>query len=287
MKKILHAFDIKYVLLLTVLSAVMICGFTQYVTPLEKAKQAAIEQLETYSVKPYLYEDRPDVKDFLKSYEEPIRNCINVAEVDEQMQSMEKAVSRKFKRKGQVIKSYDKRLERRIKRIYSKADRKAARSFVAEFDNRAKKCRKREDIELAFITAKQRISTFKTIKQHKQEVAEREYLYGSWQLPGTDEYPFALNESGSFYMPIEQKTTSYKRIFRNHRFRRKKVVTTEDGNIGGSWTLTEDKQVIINITYNTLDPDYEPYTWIFNYNTKDKTLEGTGDYYGWNYTKIG
>lgn len=278
MKKRFNSIVLRDILLIAVFSAALVFGMTKYVTPVEKARDAALKALSEYSIETYLEEDRQNVNDFFESYEQIIKNCTTVIDVEKARASFEKKLDKKFKTKDAVITSYEKKLNGQVKNIYSEEDNKKAKKLVADFKKKASEKESRNDIDLTYTTYKSKIGAFKTIKQHEKEEAEKAYLHGTWQKLNSNEYPFALHPSGSFYMPIEKESVSFKNG--------KIVRENKTGNLGGTWELTEYDQVVISISYSTLNEDYEPYTWIFDYNKADKTLEGTGDFAGWVYNKV-
>lgn len=56
------------------------------------------------------------------------------------------------------------------------------------------------------------------------------------------------------------------------------------GYLTGKWEL-DNKTVTVHILKNTIDENYKPYDWIFNYDEDADTLVGTGQFAGWEYTK--
>ena len=256
----------------------MLYGMTNFVSPLSIAKEACLEKLETYPLDQFMAEERAELVEIKKSYVEPIEQVTAISQLDGIIASFEAELA-KYPTRDDEINNYVEAIQETIDEVHSNKDKEKARELVEQFKVDASKADKKDDIYNLYATLRSTITTrFKTKAQVKKEKEEKEYLYGTWYIPGSNDYPFTLNKDKTFVMDVEyeETTTGFFGI---------KRTTLYQGQLYGYWEQKEG-QVLIYIYENTLDENYEPFTWVFDYNTVDRTLDGTGDYFGYVYHKM-
>lgn len=163
-----------------------------------------------------------------------------------------------------MIKSLVKKLEKYRKDIYSDEDKESAKELIHKFKIGAKEDSSKEALKDRYLDIEEQILRFKTVKQHEEEEARKVKIAARWTVAGSNEYPFKLSSDGNFIMPIDMNGSH--------------------GYLTGKWEL-DNTTVTIHIQKNTVDENYKPYDWIFNYDEDADTLVGTGQFAGWEYTK--
>ena len=136
--------------------------------------------------------------------------------------------------------------------------------LIHKFKIGAKEDSSKEALKDRYLDIEEQILRFKTVKQHEEEEARKVKIAARWTVAGSNEYPFKLSSDGNFIMPIDMNGSH--------------------GYLTGKWEL-DNTTVTIHIQKNTVDENYKPYDWIFNYDEDADTLVGTGQFAGWEYTK--
>ncbi|MBR0373995.1 MAG: hypothetical protein IJH91_05670 [Mogibacterium sp.] len=264
-RQMLGGFDLRYVIFLAVCCFVMVIEMTQYVTPLQRAKEQYLKEINEYPLDQFLMEEREEINEARAAYEEPINNARSFAELEEIKQDFVASLD-SYPTRQDVIDEYVEAIQEPIADIYSKKDREKANKLVEQFKEDAQSADSREDLYNLYITLRSTITTkYKTKEQVQKEKDEVNYLIGTWQIPNSPEPSFRLYSGGGFEMTVEEDG--------------------KRGKVTGSWTL-EGSKVYIRISENSIDSNFDAFTWVFDYNTVERTLEGTGDYFGWIYYRV-
>ena len=234
-----------------------------YTPTVDKMRSKALDTISKMSTSEYFKEDISTVNDIKAEYKDKLKQQILKQDLSKTVSKFNKAVS-KVKTKPEMIKSLIKKLEKYRKDIYSDEDKESAKELIHKFKIGAKEDSSKEALKDRYLDIEEQIMKFKTVKQHEEEEARKVKIAARWTVAGSNEYPFKLSSDGNFIMPIDMNGSH--------------------GYLTGKWEL-DNTTVTIHIQKNTVDENYKPYDWIFNYDEDADTLVGTGQFAGWEYTK--
>lgn len=244
-------------------SVAILLGLMNYIPSVDKMRAKALNTISNMSTSKYFEEDIRTVNDIKAEYKDKIKQQILKQDLSKTVSKFNKAVA-KVKTKPEMIKSLVKKLEKYEKDIYSDEDKESAKELIHNFKVGAKEDSSKEDLKARYLDIEEQILKFKTVKQHEEEEARKIKIAARWTIAGSNEYPFKLDSDGNFIMPIDMNGSH--------------------GYLTGKWEL-DNKTVTVHILKNTIDENYKPYDWIFNYDEDTDTLVGTGQFSGWEYTK--
>lgn len=238
-------------------------GLINYTPSVDKMRARALNTISKMSTSEYFKEDISTVNGIKTEYKDKLKQQILKQDLSKTVTKFNKAVS-KVKTKPEMIKSLVKKLEKYRKDIYSDEDKESAKDLIHKFKVGAKEDSSKEALKARYLDIEEQILKFKTVKQHEEEEARKVKIAARWTVAGSNEYPFKLSSDGNFIMPIDMNGSH--------------------GYLTGKWEL-DNTTVTIHIQKNTVDENYKPYDWIFNYDEDADTLVGTGQFAGWEYTK--
>ena len=244
-------------------SVAILLGLMNYTPSVDKMRAKALVTISKMSTSEYFKEDISTVNDIKAEYKDKLKQQILKQDLSKTVSKFNKAVS-KVKTKPEMIKSLIKKLEKYRKDIYSDDDKASAKELIHKFKIGAKEDSSKEALKDRYLDIEEQILKFKTVKQHEEEEARKVKIAARWTVAGSNEYPFKLSSDGNFIMPIDMNGSH--------------------GYLTGKWEL-DNTTVTIHIQKNTVDENYKPYDWIFNYDEDADTLVGTGQFVGWEYTK--
>lgn len=250
-------------IIISLSSAAILFGLMNYTPSVDKMRAKALDTISKMSTSEYFKEDISTVNDIKAEYKDKLKQQILKQDLSKTVSKFNKAVS-KVKTKPEMIKSLIKKLEKYRKDIYSDEDKESAKELIHKFKIGAKEDSSKEALKDRYLDIEEQILRFKTVKQHEEEEARKVKIAARWTVAGSNEYPFKLSSDGNFIMPIDMNGSH--------------------GYLTGKWEL-DNTTVTIHILKNTVDENYKPYDWIFNYDEDSDTLVGTGQFAGWEYTK--
>lgn len=250
-------------IIISLSSAAILFGLMNYTPSVDKMRAKALVTISKMSTSEYFKEDISTVNDIKAEYKDKLKQQILKQDLSKTVSKFNKAVS-KVKTKPEMIKSLIKNLEKYRKDIYSDDDKASAKELIHKFKIGAKEDSSKEALKDRYLDIEEQILKFKTVKQHEEEEARKVKIAARWTVAGSNEYPFKLSSDGNFIMPIDMNGSH--------------------GYLTGKWEL-DNTTVTIHIQKNTVDENYKPYDWIFNYDEDVDTLVGTGQFAGWEYTK--
>ena len=250
-------------IIISLSSVAILFGLMNYTPSVDKMRAKALDTISKMSTSEYFKEDISTVNDIKAEYKDKLKQQILKQDLSKTVSKFNKAVS-KVKTKPEMIKSLIKKLEKYRKDIYSDEDKESAKELIHKFKIGAKEDSSKEALKDRYLDIEEQILKFKTVKQHEEEEARKVKIAARWTVAGSNEYPFKLSSDGNFIMPIDMNGSH--------------------GYLTGKWEL-DNTTVTIHIQKNTVDENYKPYDWIFNYDEDSDTLVGTGQFAGWEYTK--
>lgn len=250
-------------IIISLSSVAILFGLMNYTPSVDKMRAKALDTISKMSTSEYFKEDISTVNDIKAEYKDKLKQQILKQDLSKTVSKFNKAVS-KVKTKPEMIKSLVKKLEKYRKDIYSDEDKESAKELIHKFKIGAKEDSSKEALKDRYLDIEEQILRFKTVKQHEEEEARKVKIAARWTVAGSNEYPFKLSSDGNFIMPIDMNGSH--------------------GYLTGKWEL-DNTTVTIHIQKNTVDENYKPYDWIFNYHEDADTLVGTGQFAGWEYTK--
>ncbi|MBF1320005.1 hypothetical protein [Mogibacterium diversum] len=250
-------------IIISLSSVAILFGLINYTPSVDKMRAKALDTISKMSTSEYFKEDISTVNDIKAEYKDKLKQQILKQDLSKTVSKFNKAVS-KVKTKPEMIKSLIKKLEKYRKDIYSDEDKESAKELIHKFKIGAKEDSSKEALKDRYLDIEEQILRFKTVKQHEEEEARKVKIAARWTVAGSNEYPFKLSSDGNFIMPIDMNGSH--------------------GYLTGKWEL-DNTTVTIHILKNTVDENYKPYDWIFNYDEDSDTLVGTGQFAGWEYTK--
>ena len=250
-------------IIISLSSVAILFGLMNYTPSVDKMRARALNTISKMSTSEYFKEDISTVNDIKAEYKDKLKQQILKQDLSKTVSKFNKAVS-KVKTKPEMIKSLIKKLEKYRKDIYSDEDKESAKDLIHKFKVGAKEDSSKEALKARYLDIEEQILKFKTVKQHEEEEARKVKIAARWTVAGSNEYPFKLSSDGNFIMPIDMNGSH--------------------GYLTGKWEL-DNTTVTIHIQKNTVDENYKPYDWIFNYDEAADTLAGTGQFAGWEYTK--
>ena len=250
-------------IIISLSSVAILFGLMNYTPSVDKMRAKALDTISKMSTSEYFKEDISTVNDIKAEYKDKLKQQILKQDLSKTVSKFNKAVS-KVKTKPEMIKSLIKKLEKYRKDIYSDEDKESAKELIHKFKIGAKEDSSKEALKDRYLDIEEQILKFKTVKQHEEEEARKVKIAARWTVAGSNEYPFKLSSDGNFIMPIDMNGSH--------------------GYLTGKWEL-DNTTVTIHILKNTVDENYKPYDWIFNYDEDSDTLVGTGQFAGWEYTK--
>lgn len=250
-------------IIISLSSVAILFGLMNYTPSVDKMRAKALDTISKMSTSEYFKEDISTVNDIKAEYKDKLKHQILKQDLSKTVSKFNKAVS-KVKTKPEMIKSLVKKLEKYRKDIYSDEDKESAKELIHKFKIGAKEDSSKEALKDRYLDIEEQILRFKTVKQHEEEEARKVKIAARWTVAGSNEYPFKLSSDGNFIMPIDMNGSH--------------------GYLTGKWEL-DNTTVTIHIQKNTVDENYKPYDWIFNYDEDADTLVGTGQFAGWEYTK--
>lgn len=250
-------------IIISLSSAAILFGLINYTPSVDKMRARALNTISKMSTSEYFKEDISTVNGIKIEYKDKLKQQILKQDLSKTVTKFNKAVS-KVKTKPEMIKSLVKKLEKYRKDIYSDEDKESAKDLIHKFKVGAKEDSSKEALKARYLDIEEQILKFKTVKQHEEEEARKVKIAARWTVAGSNEYPFKLSSDGNFIMPIDMNGSH--------------------GYLTGKWEL-DNTTVTIHIQKNTVDENYKPYDWIFNYDEDADTLVGTGQFASWEYTK--
>lgn len=250
-------------IIISLCSAAILLGLMNYTPSVDRIRTKALDTISKMGTAEYFKEDVSTVNDIKAEYKDKLKQQILKHDLRKTVTKFNKAVS-KVKTKPELIKSLAEKLEKYRKDIYSDEDKDSAKELIHKFKLGAKEDSSKEDLKARYLDIEEQILKFKTIKQHKEEEARKVKIAARWTVAGSNEYPFKLSSDGSFIMPIDMNGSH--------------------GYLTGNWEL-DNTTVTVHISKNTIDENYKPYDWVFNYDEDADALIGTGQFAGWKYTK--
>lgn len=250
-------------IIISLSSVAILFGLMNYTPSVDKMRAKALDTISKMSTSEYFKEDISTVNDIKAEYKDKLKQQILKQDLSKTVSKFNKAVS-KVKTKPEMIKSLVKKLEKYRKDIYSDEDKESAKELIHKFKIGAKEDSSKEALKDRYLDIEEQILRFKTVKQHEEEEARKVKIAARWTVAGSNEYPFKLSSDGNFIMPIDMNGSH--------------------GYLTGKWEL-DNTTVTIHIQKNTVDENYKPYDWIFNYDEDADILVGTGQFAGWEYTK--
>ena len=250
-------------IIISLSSAAILFGLMNYTPSVDKMRAKALVTISKMSTSEYFKEDISTVNDIKAEYKDKLKQQILKQDLSKTVSKFNKAVS-KVKTKPEMIKSLIKKLENYRKDIYSDDDKASAKELIHKFKIGAKEDSSKEALKDRYLDIEEQILKFKTVKQHEEEEARKVKIAARWTVAGSNEYPFKLSSDGNFIMPIDMNGSH--------------------GYLTGKWEL-DNTTVTIHIQKNTVDENYKPYDWVFNYDEEADALMGTGQFAGWKYTK--
>lgn len=250
-------------IIISLSSVAILFGLMNYTPSVDKMRAKALDTISKMSTSEYFKEDISTVNDIKAEYKDKLKQQILKQDLSKTVSKFNKAVS-KVKTKPETIKSLIKKLEKYRKDIYSDEDKESAKELIHKFKIGAKEDSSKDALKDRYLDIEEQILKFKTVKQHEEEEARKVKIAARWTVAGSNEYPFKLSSDGNFIMPIDMNGSH--------------------GYLTGKWEL-DNTTVTIHIQKNTVDENYKPYDWIFNYDEAADTLVGTGQFAGWEYTK--
>lgn len=250
-------------IIISLSSVAILFGLMNYTPSVDKMRAKALDTISKMSTSEYFKEDISTVNDIKAEYKDKLKQQILKQDLSKTVSKFNKAVS-KVKTKPEMIKSLIKKLEKYRKDIYSDEDKESAKELIHKFKIGAKEDSSKEALKDRYLDIEEQILKFKTVKQHEEEEARKVKIAARWTVAGSNEYPFKLSSDGNFIMPIDMNGSH--------------------GYLTGKWEL-DNTTVTIHIQKNTVDENYKPYDWIFNYDEDADTLVGTGQFADWEYTK--
>lgn len=249
---------------LPVMCSLFLCiGMAHYTPSVEHLRKQSIAEINKVDTTAFFEDDLETVQDLQIEYKDIIKELPLRTDIVDAMKAFHKECSKLQTRDG-CIKKYKKDLTKMAADIYSDEDKASAKALIKQFATDAKGDKTRTALDARYETAKAAISEFKTKAEVEKEQEIKTAVTGRWQIRGGNQYSFKLSENGTFLMPID--------------------MNGEHGYLTGTWSVS-GTTISVNITKNTVNPDYEPYSWVFNYNENESTLVGTGEFSGWTYTK--
>ena len=250
-------------IIVSLCSVAILFGLMNYTPSVDRMRAKALDTISKMSTSEYFKEDASTVNDIKAEYKDKLKQQILKHDLIKTVNKFNKAVS-KVKTKPELIKSLAKKLEKYHKDIYSDDDKAAAKELIHKFKLGAKEDSSKEDLKARYLDIEEQILKFKTVKQHEEEEARKVKITARWTVAGSNEYPFKLSSDGNFIMPIDMNGSH--------------------GYLTGKWEL-DNTTVTVHILKNTVDENYKPYDWVFNYDEDADALIGTGQFAGWKYTK--
>lgn len=250
-------------IIISLSSAAILFGLINYTPSVDKMRARALNTISKMSTSEYFKEDISTVNGIKTEYKDKLKQQILKQDLSKTVTKFNKAVS-KVKTKPEMIKSLVKKLEKYRKDIYNDEDKESAKDLIHKFKVGAKEDSSKEALKARYLDIEEQILKFKTVKQHEEEEARKVKIAARWTVAGSNEYPFKLSSDGNFIMPIDMNGSH--------------------GYLTGKWEL-DNTTVTIHIQKNTVDENYKPYDWIFNYDEDADTLVGTGQFAIWEYTK--
>ena len=250
-------------IIISLSSVAILFGLMNYTPSVDKMRAKALDTISKMSTSEYFKEDISTVNDIKAEYKDKLKQQILKQDLSKTVSKFNKAVS-KVKTKPEMIKSLVNKLEKYSKDIYSDEDKESAKDLIHKFKVGAKEDSSKEALKARYLDIEEQILKFKTVKQHEEEEARKVKIAARWTVAGSNEYPFKLSSDGNFIMPIDMNGSH--------------------GYLTGKWEL-DNTTVTIHIQKNTVDENYKPYDWIFNYDEDADTLVGTWQFAGWEYTK--
>ena len=250
-------------IIISLCSAAILFGLMNYTPSVDRMRAKALDTISKMNTSEYFKEDVSTVNDIKAEYKDKLKQQILKHDLRKTATKFNKAVS-KVKTKPELIKSLAKKLEKYRKDIYSDEDKASAKELIRKFKLGAKEDSSKEDLKARYLDIEEQILKFKTVKQHKEEEARKIKIAARWTVAGSNEYPFKLSSDGNFIMPIDMNGSH--------------------GYLTGNWEL-DNTTVTVHILKNTVDENYKPYDWVFNYDEDADALIGTGQFAGWKYTK--
>lgn len=250
-------------IIISLSSVAILFGLMNYTPSVDKMRAKALDTISKMSTSEYFKEDISTVNDIKAEYKDKLKQQILKQDLSKTVSKFNKAVS-KVKTKPEMLKSLIKKLEKYRKDIYSDEDKESAKELIHKFKIGAKEDSSKEALKDRYLDIEEQILKFKTVKQHEEEEARKVKIAARWTVAGSNEYPFKLSSDGNFIMPIDMNGSH--------------------GYLTGKWEL-DNTTVTIHIQKNTVDENYKPYDWIFNYDEDADTLVGTGQFADWEYTK--
>jgi hypothetical protein len=246
-----------------VCTALVIAALFSYTPSIDRARAAALSRIDEVKRSDYIGSDGDKVLSIKNEYRKIISRAYLKPQVAEAYSGFSDEIA-EIKTKAEYVDEYADALGKKVDRIYSKVDRATARRIIRRFRRNAMKCDSTEEMESLSDAAEDEIDDFKTKTEVKLEKKIRRAVVGRWKKRHSHQFHFRLESDGSFVMPIVQ---------RHHH-----------GHLFGTWDVS-GTTVTITITENTLDPDYDPYDWVFHYDRNTGALIGTGSFSGWKYTE--
>nr|WP_298875227.1 hypothetical protein [uncultured Mogibacterium sp.] len=250
-------------IIVSLCSVAILFGLMNYTPSVDRMRAKALDTISKMSTSEYFKEDASTVNDIKAEYKDKLKQQILKHDLIKTVNKFNKAVS-KVKTKPELIKSLAKKLEKYHKDIYSDDDKAAAKELIHKFKLGAKEDSSKEELKARYLDIEEQILKFKTVKQHEEEEARKVKITARWTVAGSNEYPFKLSSDGNFIMPIDMNGSH--------------------GYLTGKWEL-DNTTVTVHILKNTIDENYKPYDWVFNYDEDADALMGTGQFAGWKYTK--
>ena len=250
-------------IIISLSSAAILFGLINYTPSVDKMRARALNTISKMSTSEYFKEDISTVNGIKTEYKDKLKQQILKQDLSKTVTKFNKAVS-KVKTKTEMIKSLVNKLEKYSKDIYSDEDKESAKDLIHKFKVGAKEDSSKETLKARYLDIEEQILKFKTVKQHEEEEARKVKIAARWTVAGSNEYPFKLSSDGNFIMPIDMNGSH--------------------GYLTGKWEL-DNTTVTVHIQKNTIDENYKPYDWIFNYDEDADTLVGTGQFASWEYTK--
>ena len=250
-------------IIVSLCSVAILFGLMNYTPSVDRMRAKALDTISKMSTSEYFKEDASTVNDIKAEYKDKLKQQILKHDLIKTVNKFNKAVS-KVKTKPELIKSLAKKLEKYHKDIYSDDDKAAAKELIHKFKLGAKEDSSKEELKARYLDIEEQILKFKTVKQHEEEEARKVKITARWTVAGSNEYPFKLSSDGNFIMPIDMNGSH--------------------GYLTGNWEL-DNTTVTVHILKNTVDENYKPYDWVFNYDEDADALIGTGQFAGWKYTK--
>ena len=250
-------------IIVSLCSVAILFGLMNYTPSVDRMRAKALDTISKMSTSEYFKEDASTVNDIKAEYKDKLKQQILKHDLIKTVNKFNTAVS-KVKTKPELIKSLAKKLEKYHKDIYSDDDKAAAKELIHKFKLGAKEDSSKEELKARYLDIEEQILKFKTVKQHEEEEARKVKITARWTVAGSNEYPFKLSSDGNFIMPIDMNGSH--------------------GYLTGKWEL-DNTTVTVHILKNTIDENYKPYDWVFNYDEDADALMGTGQFAGWKYTK--